>query len=59
MGKRERKVYVGFMLDQNFKIAIEKIVENPNSTFDSEAGLIRFCIKKAVPKILEELEQKK
>jgi len=45
MGK-DKKVYVGFMLEEEYKMLIEKVVEEPTSTFDSEAGLIRYCIKK-------------
>jgi len=56
---KERKEYTAFYLDKTIKRRIRAIVEDPNSMFDNDSSLIRYCIKKTIVEIEKELQETK
>jgi len=59
VSNKEKKQYTGFLLEFGYKKEIEEIAEHPMSLFESEAQIIRYCIKKVLPDIKAELEERK
>jgi len=54
---KERKEYTAFYLEKSIKKKIREIVENPNSMFDNDSSLIRYCIKKTLVELEKELQE--
>jgi hypothetical protein len=54
---KEKKEYTAFYLERTIRKRIRVIVENPNSMFDNDSVLIRFCVKKTLPDLEKELQE--
>jgi len=55
--KKEKKEYTAFYLEISIKERIQKIVDNPNTMFDSESSFYRHAVKRILPEIEKELEE--
>jgi len=55
--KKEKKEYTAFYLETSIKERIQKIVDNPNTMFDSESGFYRHAVKRTLPEIEKEIKE--
>lgn len=57
--KKDKKVYESFYLEKSIDERINQIINDPNNIFDDKSSFFRYCIKQQLPKIEEEINEKK
>jgi len=54
---KEKKQYTAFYIERSVRLRIQKIVENPNTTFDDMSSFVRYACKKTLAETEEELKK--